>query len=119
MQTHARHIGSRVQVLNFLSHFSMGNFKNRLAATKPPPLARTLPEPRSQAFQALSGSSGPLGAHRTPRYGHHRRAASPQRTLAYPCVPWHTQANPNVPGHTYQTLAYPGTPNKPQRTRAY
>jgi hypothetical protein len=30
----------------------MGKFKNRLTATKGPPLARTLPQPRLQASQA-------------------------------------------------------------------
>lgn len=54
MQTPARHIGPRVQVLNFSPQFSMGNFKNRLAAKNHSDFDRTT------SLVGPKGMSGPL-----------------------------------------------------------
>jgi len=84
MQTRARHIGPRVQVLNFLSRFSMGKFKNRLAGTKPPPLGRTPLGPRPQAPVALSGPFRSPWAPQRPPSCPPRAPSRRRRALAYP-----------------------------------
>jgi hypothetical protein len=69
MQARARHIGPRVQVLNFLLRFSMGNFKNRLAAKNHAQLDRTpsqaSPKAQPGPLGAPGRSHGPRGAYRS------------------------------------------------------
>ena len=65
MQARARHIRPRVWDPNYFSRFSMGDFKNRLAA------ARRAQTDRTTTPSALTGPAGPPGATGAPR-GPHR-----------------------------------------------
>jgi len=111
MQTRARHIGPRVHVLNFLSRFSIGKFKNRLAGTKPPPLGRTPLGPRPQAPVALSGPFRSPWARQRPPSRPPRAPSRRRRALAYPGP--RALAYPGPRPSAYpgpRPSAYPGLP---------